>query len=416
MLSLDIIEHPLVALGIGLLIGAERERRKLARAAPTAAGLRSFTVASLLGAAAMFLGGVAMVAATAACITAMAMISYWRTRGDDDPGITTEVALVATVVLGALALPQPGLAGTIAVIITIVLAARLPLHRFVGETVSGEEVSDVLLIAGASMVVLPMLPDRAMGPFLALNPHTIWLVVILVLGINASGHVLTRLAGARLGVPLLGLLSGFISSSATIAAMGTWVRASPASLMAGAGAAVLSTVATFIQLALVINMTSHASFAVAWPALATAAATALAAGTAYTLQAWQAQPTSPPRINRSFNLMMALAFAGTLSVMLITAAALRDGFGQTGLFAAAAIGGVLDVHAAAIAVAAQVADGSITPAQSLAPILVACTTSTLAKIVFSLAAGTRAFGWRVAAAQMGIAAAAWGVAAGLGQI
>ena len=75
---------------------------------------------------------------------------------------------------------------------------------------------------------------------------------------------------------------------------------------------------------------------------------------------------------------------------------------------------MLDVHAAAIAIAAQVADGSLTPAQSLAPILVTCSTSALAKIGFALAAGPRAFGWRVALAQMAIAGAAWAVAAGLG--
>ena len=313
MFNLDLIKQLLVALGIGLLIGAERERRKRERPTPAAAGLRSFTVAALLGAIAMFLGGEGMVAAVAGCATMMAMISYWRTRDDGDPGITTELALVATVLLGGLALPQPQLAATIAVIITIVLAARLPLHRFVGDIVTEREVSDGLIIAGASMVVLPLLPDRAMGPFGALNPHDIWMVVILVLAINAAGHVLTRALGARRGGPLLGLISGFISSSATIAAMGGWVRGSPVSLMAGVGAAVLSTVATFIQLALVINMTSHASFLASGPSLAAAAGTALVAGAFFTLRSWQAPPASPPRISRSFNVAMALGFAATLA-------------------------------------------------------------------------------------------------------
>ena len=405
--AFDLLGHPLIALGIGLLIGAERERRKLTRAAPTAAGLRSFTLASLLGAVAIALGGLAMLAAAAACMTALAVISYWRTREDGDPGITTEIALITTVLLGGLSASRPGLAGSIAVIVTIVLAARMPLHRFVGEIITGEELSDLLIIAGATMVVLPLLPDRAMGPFLALNPHTIWLVVILVLGINAAGHFATRLLGMRLGVPLLGLCSGFISSSATIGAMGAWVRTSPASLLAGVAAAVLSTVATFVQLCLVVKMTDASSFAATAAPLAAAGAMALVAGSLFTIKAWRKSPEVPPQVSRSFSLMMALAFAAMLAAMLVAAAALRSWFGTSGLLAAAAIGGVLDVHAAAISVAAQVADGSLSAAQSVAPILVACTTSTIAKMFFALTAGPRLFGHRVALAQLAIITAAW---------
>jgi hypothetical protein len=79
------------------------------------------------------------------------------------------------------------------VLITIILAAREPLHRFVGQIVTANEVADVLLISGATLIILPMLPDRPMGPFRALNPHAIWLVVIMILGINAVGQLATRL-------------------------------------------------------------------------------------------------------------------------------------------------------------------------------------------------------------------------------
>ncbi|MFX8079095.1 DUF4010 domain-containing protein, partial [Acinetobacter baumannii] len=85
-----------------------------------------------------------------------------------------------------------------------------------------------------TLIVLPMLPDRQLGPFNALNLHSIWMVVVMILGINALGELATRLLGARLGVPALGLISGLVSSSATIGAMGAWVRANPASVAAGA--------------------------------------------------------------------------------------------------------------------------------------------------------------------------------------
>jgi uncharacterized membrane protein (DUF4010 family) len=114
-------------------------------------------------------------------------------------------SLIATTLLGALAIVQPLAAGGSAVLIAIVLAARDPLHRFVGQTVTAGEVTDVLLIAEATPIILPMLPDRQMGPFGALNPHSIWLVVIMIPGINALGEVATRLLGAKLGVPVWAL-------------------------------------------------------------------------------------------------------------------------------------------------------------------------------------------------------------------
>ncbi|MDE1917178.1 MAG: MgtC/SapB family protein [Sphingomonadales bacterium] len=398
----------LIALGIGLLIGAERERRKAER--PAAAGLRSFTIAALLGAGAAMMPQPWMTGLAMASITALALISSWRRNGSPDPGITTEIALVATGFLGAMSVTAPQLAGALAVLITIVLAARGPLHRFVDETVSAGEVADVLLLAGATLVVLPLLPDRPMGPFGALNPHAIWLVVVMILAINTAGQLATRMLGARLGVPLLGMASGFVSSSATIGAMGTWVRANPGSLAAGTAAAVLSTVANYVQMAVVIGVTDQRAFAATIAPVLAAALTALAVGAWFTAQAWRDTPAEPPKFSRSFNLVMALVFAAMLAVMLVASSALRLWFGETGLVTAAAISGVLDVHAAVISVAAQVADGTITPHQSVIPILTACSTSTLAKMLFSAAAGTRPFALRVMPAQMMMIGAAWAVA------
>ncbi len=408
MSAQDVLHHLLIALGIGLLIGAERERRKRARPQPGAAGLRTFTIAALLGSISMSLGSVLLLGICLLCAGCFAAISYWPTRNSSDPGITTEFALVTTVLLGGLSIEQPLLSGSAAVMITIMLAAREPLHRFVGQVLSEGELADLLILAGATIVILPLLPDRAMGPFNALNPRALWQVVILILAINAAGHVATRWMGARLGVPLLGLASGFMSSSATIAAMGAWVRGTPAAMPAAAAAGVLSTVATFVQLGLVIGMTDRMTLqAMAWP-LAAATATALAAGGLYTVQSWRRAPVASPEISRTIGIAMALTFSAMIGGMLMLVAALGSLLGEPGLLAAAAIGGVLDVHAAAIAVAAQVAAGDLPADRAVLPMLVAWTTSTLAKMLFAATAGPRGFAVRVAAAQAAIIAAAWG--------
>ena len=410
MLPIDLIKSFIIALSIGVLIGVERERRKASRAVPVAAGVRTFAVTALLGALAMAVGGVTLLAIATLCVAAFTAISYWRSR-DEDLGLTTEFALIATCLLGGQALDQPALALALGVVITILLAARQPMHRFIGAVMTEGELADLLILAGATLVILPMLPDRSMGPFQAINPHDLWIVAILILGINAAGQIITRWLGGRLGVPLLGLASGFVSSSATIGAMGAWVRGAPMAMRAGAAGAVLSTVATFVQLGVVIWMTDRQTFASALAPLFAAIAAAGAAGGLLTLLSWRHPLTTMPDISRGFGIVMALVFSLTLGAMLILVAGLRDWLGAPGMIMAAAIGGVLDVHAAAIAIAAQVASGALPPQAALLPLLVSWTTSTAAKILFAASAGPRDFAGRVIVAQFVILAAAWAAAA-----
>lgn len=98
-----------VALGIGLLVGAERERRKGSGPTRGAAGIRTFAVASVLGAVGMLLGGGLLLAAVALVMGALAVVSYQRTR-EQDPGMTTEIALLLTCLLGGLAMRNAALA------------------------------------------------------------------------------------------------------------------------------------------------------------------------------------------------------------------------------------------------------------------------------------------------------------------
>ena len=121
-----------VALGIGLLIGAERERRKGSGPLRSPAGIRTFAVTSLAGAISFLVGGQTMLAITTAGIIALIALAYWRGH-EEDPGLTTEIALTVTVLLGGLSIQHPALAGGLAVAVAIVLAAKTRLHRFVGD-------------------------------------------------------------------------------------------------------------------------------------------------------------------------------------------------------------------------------------------------------------------------------------------
>src|SRR4029453_12977441 len=143
--------HPLVvgflvALGVGLLIGIDRERNKGSGATRQAAGLRTFTLASLAGATAMAIGNEMLLAAVALGMVAFAGLSYWRAR-DSDPGLTTETALVVTTLLGGLAIPHPEFAAGPGGGVGVLLAARSPLHRFVRSVLTDDELRDLLIFA-----------------------------------------------------------------------------------------------------------------------------------------------------------------------------------------------------------------------------------------------------------------------------
>ena len=205
MLNIDpVILNLAVALGIGLLIGGERERRKGGGPSRSPAGIRTFAVTSLAGAVSFTVGGNVVLGVTIAGVIALTAVGYLRAH-EDDPGLTTEIALILTALLGGLSMQQPALAAGVAVAVAILLAARTPLHHFVRAVLTEGEVKDALIFAGATLVVLPLVPDRPMGPYGALNPHTIWIIVILVMAISAAGYVTVRLLGARFGLPIAGL-------------------------------------------------------------------------------------------------------------------------------------------------------------------------------------------------------------------
>jgi uncharacterized membrane protein (DUF4010 family) len=143
------------------------------------------------------------------------------------------------VLLGGLAVSRPGLAAAVA--IAILLNARTEVHHFAISVLGEDEIRDALIFAAATLIVLPILPNQPMGPFGALNPHAIWIIVILVMAIGALGHIAVRLAGARFGLPIAGFASGFISSTATIASMGARAANAPELLWPAAAAAIFST-------------------------------------------------------------------------------------------------------------------------------------------------------------------------------
>ncbi len=396
------------ALGVGLLIGAERERRKGEDAARAPAGIRTFTLAALCGALSLYIGGEVLFAVTLAAITALAVAGYARSR-DSDPGLTTEVALLLTALLGGVAMQEPVLAAGVAVAVTILLAARTPIHRFVRSLLSETEVNDALLLGAATLVVLPLVPDRFIGPFDAINPRTIWLIVVLTMAIGAAGHIARRVLGPRLGLPFAGFAGGFISSSATIGSMGALARRTPALARPAVSAAVLSSLATVVHLAVVLAATSRDALRIMAAPLALAGLVAALYGAIFLWRANHdaAAAAAQAQAGHAFSLKTAVGIAALLGSVLIASAALTQWLGAPGITLAAGVAGFADAQSGAISTASLVAAGRLALDHAAVPILIALSTNTLTKLLLAWTSGGARYATQLAPGLLLILIAAW---------
>jgi uncharacterized membrane protein (DUF4010 family) len=394
-----------IALGIGLLIGVERERKKGDGPTRAAAGVRTFTITALAGAAAGAVNSDALMAAVMIGVVGLTGLSYWRSP-PDDPGLTGEMALVVTALLGMLAMSQPMLAGSAGVVVAAVLFSREVLHRFIRSSLTEAELRDALIFAAATLVVLPLLPDAPLDPYGVLNLRKIWIVVILIMAISGAGYIAVRLLGVKFGLPVSGFASGFVSSSATIGAMASRVKDTPGLLKPAAAGAVLSTVATIVQLALLlaaVDMTVLQALAI--PLLLSGLAAVLYGGL-FTLWALKHEGQGDDKPGRAFSLATALALAATLAVILVASAALQAWLGETGVVIATAVAGFADTHSAAVSAAQLTSAQRITAEQAVLPVLAALTTNTVTKMVLAFT-GSRLFALSVVPGLVLVVAAAW---------
>lgn len=394
-----------VALGVGLLIGLERERRMNTDSQHITAGIRTFTLTALLGALSLSLGTSVLVMA-GVFIALLAGFSYLRSDSSK-PGLTTHVALMVTLLLGALAMRNEAVTASIGVIVAIILAARSRLHHFVKQVISEQEMHDAMLLAAAALVILPLTPDRAVDPYGVLNPRTLWTLTVLLMAINGLGYLALRLSGPRYGLSVAGFAGGFVSSTATIAAMGARVNEAPQLARGAVSGAVLSSLATVVQLALVIGATSLAVLKEATLPLLLAGLVAAGYGGMFARDAAKRNTGENFATGRPFDLRVALVLTATIAAVMLVAAVLTDRFGEAGLAIGALMSGLADTHAPAVAVSAVAVSGGISPAQAVVPILLAFTTNACSKCVMAVVSGGWSFALKVIPGVVLMVVASW---------
>ena len=209
----------MVALGIGLLIGLERERRKGEGPGRHAAGIRSFALVAVSGALAQLLAEPGLVAVGGLLVALLAAVSHYKSRSSD-PGLTSELALFATYLAGVLAIAQPLLGVACGAGLALLLNARTRLHRFATDVLTEQELHDALLLCAAALIMLPLIPNRPLAWLGGINPRPLAAIMVLLLTVQAASHVAVRWLGARVGLVAAGFLAGFASSTVAIATLG----------------------------------------------------------------------------------------------------------------------------------------------------------------------------------------------------
>lgn len=400
----DVLQHHATALAIGLVVGLERERRRRHATDPQVAGLRSFALLALAGSVATQIDHV-LVAVGLGVVGALVVVGYARSD-DADRGTTTEIAALLTYLIGALVWEDARVAVATGVVLTVVLASKERLHRFAREQITALEVEDALKLFVVAFVVLPLLPDRTLGPYGVLNPYKIWTLVVALSAISSLGYVLVRWLGAGRGLAVAGLAGGFVSASATTASMARTAKATRGLLGGAVLGAAAASLTTIVYAGFVVGFASRDVLEEIWPVLAVSTAV-LAVEVAFV--AWRAsrRPAMSAEDStaaeaagespRAFALLPALGVAALLTAVRVVARWGSDVFGSSGAVVAGTIAGLADAHGAILAMVSLVDDGSLSSRSAIIGSAGALAANTLTKVVLAATIGGRSFTFRLVA-------------------
>lgn len=394
------------SLGIGLLMGLERER-----APQNKAGLRTFGLVALLGHGSALLaawGSASWLLPTALLALGLMMtVAYRNVARDEDPGTTTIVALLLCFVLGALgALGHLQIAVSTGLVATSLLYFKTELHGVTARLSRTDWIS-LLQFAIVTFVILPLLPDQAYGPYGALNPYRIWLMVVLVSGIGLAGYVLLRLVGAQRALPLVGVLGGLVSSTATTLAFARHARRDAAMEDRALLVILTANLTVLLRISFMAAVAAPDLFAPIAGIMAPAFATGLVAP----LLAWRqlSRNADTPRLEiaNPTELHVVLGFAALYAAVLVGTQWFHGVAGAIGYYAAATVLGLTDMDAITLSSFRMVETAQLLAGEAVRAIALAYLANEVLKLGIVAVMGTRALALRVA---LGYAA----VLAGLG--
>jgi uncharacterized membrane protein (DUF4010 family) len=375
-----------VALGLGVLVGLERERSKPATGG--FAGVRTIALISLAGGLSSYfelaLGQPWLGLGVFAAIAALAVVSYAVTAWRGDLGTTTEISAVIAFLLGALCVRGDlELAAGLTVASAGVLALKDWLHRL-AQRIETADVEATLKFAIVTLIVLPIVPNQNFGPppLAVINPHEIWLMVVLISGLNFASYLLVKVVGAEHGIGLTGLLGGLVSSTAVTLGFSQRSRQHPAQAPALALGILVAWTVMFFRVPLLVALVSPGLARSLLPGMAVLGVPSLA----LCAFLWRRQRSSRSRETASvsagqnpFELGQAIRFGALFGVVTFVAKAAEEYLGSSGLYFTGALAGLTDVDAVSLSMAKLASGDAAHLSVAARTIVIAVVSNTLVK-------------------------------------
>lgn len=409
---IDTFQRLAMALGIGFLIGIERGwRHREAPDGSRAAGLRTHAVIGLLGGVAgallPFLGQIGFAALTLAFAGAFITFKVRESQRDDDLSVTGTIAGLLVFALGAYSMwGDLRVSAAVGVTLAGLLAFKHALHDWL-DKITWKELRSALIILAATAIALPLLPDRTVDPWGAINPRELWLLTILVAGASFAGYVAVRVLGSDVGV-LAGAAAGsLVSSTVVTAELGRQVRKGETQAAVGGAAASLAAAISVGRVVILLAVTAPPLLREAGPALAAAVLTFAAA--AFAMRWLNREPgaaSNAQNLRSPLDLISVGQFAVFLGAVIVIGRIVSNTFGEAGLLPFAATAGLADVDAVTLA-AGSLVRGGLEAAVGAHAVMIAVLMNTLAKGGIAVVTG----GWRYGVLYFGAALAAAAAAA-----
>jgi uncharacterized membrane protein (DUF4010 family) len=346
----DVLEKAGLALGLGLLVGLQRERVH-----STLAGVRTFALITVLGTFCALLslefGGWIVAAGLIGVAGLMAAGNLGTaSKPESDPGLTTEITAVLMYSIGAyVVVGHAAFAIAATGVVAVLLHWKGPIHRFIAQ-IGEDDLRAVMQFVLIALVILPILPDRTYGPYQVLNPRNIWFMVVLIVGIGLAGYIAHKLLGHRRGAVIAGLLGGLISSTATTLSHARRTKTSPDLSTLAALVIMLASAVAIVRVLVEIAVVAPASMRYMAPPLAIFAVLLAVLSVRLYLSGSKGEVEQAPLGNPA-ELRPAIAFGALYAGVLLGVAAAKDLFAETGLYVVAVLSGLTDMDAITLSTA-----------------------------------------------------------------
>ena len=393
MVDLALLQQLAIALLIGLVIGLEREIAQENRQNVKFAGLRTFGIVGLMGGISAYMAAqydLVFVAALLA-ITALTCVAYYKaTDISKHLGYTTEMALLATFLLGGLTYYDYTIAVILAIVVTVLLAFKDPLHEFTYR-LPKEEFYDTLKFALIALVILPILPNQAYGPLSVINPYQLWLYVVIISGISFVGYFLVKWFGADLGLSLTGLVGGLASSTAVTTNMATRTREEPAIIFPAMAATTLANTVMVLRVLFLISLFDTSLLAYVYLPMGMMFVAGILVAAYFYIKGRDGGKNGTIHLKTPFSIVPALMFTAFIGIVLFISKAALVYVGSYGLYLTAAIAGLADTNAITISTSQLAAGGLANPHIAVLAIMLAVFVNLAIHGLYGLYFGTKKY-------------------------